>query len=161
MTFGALGLAVRAPFVLPSGRGEAPEGCMRTMLSVLTVVAVVACSDSFTPTIDNVAGDYSLERLTVIENSSTTDWVAAGATLTISLDTNGTTTGHLFVPGGAAGGGDFDADLAGTWTLTDGIVEFNQTADSFVRDMAFSARENRLAGDETFSGTRVIAVLTK
>ncbi len=134
---------------------------MRLRPSLVAVAAVVACSDSFSPTVDNVAGGYVLNTLVTTETAGTTDWRARGATFTITLATNGTTTGHLFIPGAGAGGGDFNADMAGTWTLTGSTVEFAQTADSFVRDMAFKAAENRLTGDETFSGTRVRVVLTK
>jgi len=135
---------------------------MRLIPSLVAVAAVVTCSDSFTPTLENVVGDYTFESLTAVtDTGGTQDWVAAGATITISLGTNGTTTGHLFLPGAGDGGADVNADMAGTWTLTDGIVEFGQTADTFVRDMTFSARKDRLAADRTFTGARVIVVLTK
>ena len=138
---------------------------MRLTLSVLCAVTVVACSDSFKPTTENVVGDYSLQSLTTTDTSGTTDWVAAGSTLTISLDTNGTVTGNLFIPGAAEGGGDFIADMAGTWSLIGDVITFSQTADTFVRDMNFSAGKDRLSGDETFSfntvPTRVRIVLTK
>jgi len=135
---------------------------MRLIPSLVAVAAVVACSDAFSPTIDNVAGEYTLDQLTTVtDTGGTKNWVAAGATFTISLGTNGTTTGQLFIPEGGAGGVDFNADMAGTWTLTDGIVGFDQTADSFVRDYLFSARENRLAADRNDPGIRVIVVLRK
>ena len=44
--------------------------------------------------------------------------IIAGSTVAITLATNGTTTGRLFVPGGADDGSDLDGDLAGTWTLS-------------------------------------------
>ncbi len=136
---------------------------MRLTLSVVSAVAVVACSDSFTPTAENVSGDYSLQTLTTKDLGPAKDWVAAGATLTITLAPNGTTTGHLFIPGADTAGTDFNADMAGTWTLTGDTVRFTQTADSFIRDMVFFARENRLVGDHAFgaSGVSVSVVLTK
>jgi len=138
---------------------------MKRLISLLAVAAVVACSDSFSPTTGNVAGDYSIQTLTTTDTSGTTDWVAAGSTLTLSLAANGTTTGHFFVPGAAEGGGDFHADMAGTWSLSGNRITFTQTADTFVRDMDFIARKDRLSGDQTFSfnatATRVRIVLTK
>jgi hypothetical protein len=163
MTFGARRLALRAHSVCLPGQGETtPEDRVRTILAV-AAAAALACSDSFTPTAENVVGDYTLERLvTVTDTGGTYDWRAAGATLTISLDTNGTTTGHLFIPHGGEQGADLDADMAGTWTLTDGIVEFDQpNTDTFVRDYAFSAGKNRLTVDRTDPEGRFVVVLTK
>ena len=98
--------------------------------SLLAVAAVVACSDPFTPTIENVAGTYRLARLTAIYGTASMEWVARGGTLTITLEANGTTTGRLFLLGADESGADFDVDMAGTWTLVDGVVVFNQGADS-------------------------------
>lgn len=138
---------------------------MRLLLTLFTaaalVVSIAACSDSFSPTVENVAGDYTLARLTTVtDTGGTVEWMPEGATFTISLAPNGTTTGHLFIPGANAGS-DFNADMAGTWALTGRVVRFTQTADSFVRDMDFIAGNKNLTGDETFTDTRVRVVLTK
>ena len=121
------------------------------LLAATTVAAVIACSDSFKPTTENVVGDYSLQTLMTTDTSGTTDWVAAGSTLTLRLESNGTTIGHFFAPGAGEGGGDFNADMAGTWSLSGGQITFTQTADTFVRDMDFIAGKGRLSGDQTFS----------
>lgn len=126
------------------------------------LVVAVACSDPFKPTTANVAGDYSLERLLIItDTGGTRDWRAAGSTFTISLTTGGTTTGHLFIPGGNEGGGDFSADMSGTWALSGDTVSFDQAADSFVRDYVWTARANHIVTDRSLPGLRVIVVLRK
>lgn len=122
---------------------------------------LLGCSDSFTPSIGNVAGSYTSTTFLTTDSTGTTDQLAAGTTFTISLAANGTTTGRLFVPGAGAGGGDLDADMAGTWTLTGTTVQFAQTADTFVRDMPFRAESNRLRGEAVFGATTVRVVLTK
>jgi hypothetical protein len=138
---------------------------VKRISSLLAVVTIVACSDAFKPTTENVVGTYSLQTLTTTDTSGTTDWVASGATLTLTIAANGTTSGNLFIPGAAEGGGDFNADMAGTWSLSGAVITFDQTADTFVRDMDFSAGKDRLAGDQSFSfnavPTRVRIVLTK
>jgi hypothetical protein len=135
---------------------------MKCVSTLLAAVAVLACSDSFTPTVDNVAGTYSLQTFrTITDTNGTKDWVAAGATFSLVLAANGTTTGQLFIPGGDEDGGDFSADMTGTWTLTDRTVEFDQGADSFVRDFPFSAGENTLTMDRTIPGLRLTVVLRK
>ena len=126
---------------------------METMLSLVAV--------GFDPTTENVAGDYRLQALVTMSGGVWTDWRAAGATFTIALAPNGTTSGHVFIPGSDDGGGGFSVDLAGRWALSGETVTFAQAADSFVREMAFVVGENLLTGDHTFAGTRVKVVLVK
>lgn len=134
---------------------------MRLIPGVFAVAALLACSDPFQPTTENVAGAYRVRALTVTDTSGTTDWKARGATWTLSLAANGTTTGHLFIPDAGEEGGDFSADMAGTWTLSGDTIQFDQASDSFVRDMPFFASENRITGDHTFGPNRIRLVLTK
>jgi hypothetical protein len=135
---------------------------VKPIASLLAVAAVVACSDSFNPTIENVAGDYTLQTFMTTDTAGTTDWRATGATLTLSLDTNRTASGHLHVPGGGEGGGDLDADMAGTWTLVGKSVTVDQTADTFVRDMTWKPiLGGLLAAERSFGGTLVRVQLQK
>ena len=135
---------------------------MKQIPSFLAVVAAVACSDSFKPTTENVLGDYSVRSFTTTDTSGTIDWVQRGATLTLTLGPFGTTTGHLFAPGAAEGGGDEDQILIGDWTLTGNTITFSMPAiDTFVRDMPWTVTKNRLSGDHTFGGTRIRVVLAK
>ena len=116
----------------------------------------------FQPSLQNVSGSYTARSFMTTASDSTIDWIARGATMTITLTTDGATTGHLFVPGGAVGGGDLDADMAGRWLLVGTTVQFGQSADTFVRGIDFSASQNRLFADHTFAdGTEVRIVLMK
>ena len=136
---------------------------MKRLPQLLALAAVLACSDApFAPTVENMAGDYTAHVLLTSDNAGAVDWIAHGATLTLGLGRDGTTSGHLFVPGGGDGGSDLDADMAGVWLLVGGKVSFGQTADTFVRNMDFVPSQDRLSGDHTFDdGTRVRVVLTK
>jgi hypothetical protein len=126
------------------------------------LAAALACSDSpFEATIENVAGAYSATRLTTTESGVTTNQLTHGATLDLTLAADGSTTGRLFIPGGAEGGGDFDEDLTGTWTLTGKSVTFDHAADTFVRDMPFTAGLDRLSGEATFGDVTVRVTLEK
>ena len=124
-------------------------------------IALACDGDPFAPTVSNVTGSYTATTFTTTSGGVTTDHLADGASFTITLRADGTTTGRLFIPGGDEGGGDLDADMAGTWTLTGSTVEFTQTADTFVRDMPFTASRNRLGGIATFSGTTIRVTLVK
>ena len=135
---------------------------MKRILLAVTAAAAVACSDAFKPTTENVLGDYNLRTFETTETSGTIDWVQRGGTMTISLGPFGVTTGHMFMPGAAEGGGDFDQLLIGDWTLTGNTITFDMPAvDTFVRDMPWTVTENKLSGDHTFGGTRIRVVLTK
>ncbi len=125
-------------------------------------VASLGCGgDPFTPTVMDLVGSYTATTFTTTSGGTTTDQLAAGASLSLTLAGDGTTTGRLFVPGGAQGGGDLDADMAGTWTLTGRTVTFTQTADTFVRDMPFTAEPNQLRGNATFGGTTIRVTLSQ
>ena len=54
-----------------------------------------------------------------------------------------------------------EADLTGTWTLSGNTVTFNQTADTFIRDVDFTAAQNSLDAEGTFDGTTVHLTLSK
>jgi hypothetical protein len=129
-------------------------------------LAVLACgggSDggSFSPTTETVAGSYTASSFTLTSSVGTTDLLALGSSVTVTLAADGTTTGRLFVPGGAEDGSDLDADLAGTWTLTGTTVTFNQSNDTFIRDVQFTAGRNTLNGEGVFGHATVRLVLGK
>jgi len=137
---------------------------IRSMLALAVAALPAACThDSFTPNINSVAGDYHLQALTVTDIGSTRDWVAMGATMTITLAPNGTTTGRLFMPGADLGGSDLDVSLEGSWTVSGRSVEFIQLYYSVVQDVTFFATDNRLEGNHAFGVTGVSTriVLTK
>ncbi|HEX2167359.1 MAG TPA: hypothetical protein VHG09_09040, partial [Longimicrobiales bacterium] len=85
------------------------------------------------------------------------DFLAAGATLDITLNSDGTTTGTFFVPDGDEEGGDVLDDLTGTWTLDDNEVEFDHTADTFITDVTWTYANGRLSAEHA----DVRAVLTR
>ena len=137
------------------------------VLQTLTVgLALGACGgggdgDPFTPTEETVAGNYTAFSFTLTSSLGTVDLLALGSTVNVVLAANGTTTGRLFVPGGEEGGGDLDVDLAGTWALAGTTVTFNQTADTFIRDVEFTVAPNQLSAEGTFNGDVVQLVLRK
>ncbi|HLB37993.1 MAG TPA: hypothetical protein VJL31_15580 [Gemmatimonadales bacterium] len=136
-----------------------------------TLITLLACTDptldpppvesAAPPTVQEVAGSYNATTFTTREGGVTIDRLAQGALLDIVLQADSTTTGRLFVPDGAEDGGDFDANLAGTWVLRGDTVEFDHMADTFVRDMPFVFSNNKLTGERTFGTTTVLVVLSK
>lgn len=141
----------------------------RSLAVLLAAASLSACSDSVAPsaepTMQMVAGLYQASEsfgalsLTTTADGHTIDWIAAGTSILLELNSDGTTTGRLFIPGGDEDGGDLDADLTGTWTLSGGTVRLSHAADTFLRDMDFTFRDSRLEGEETFGEVTVSAVL--
>ena len=139
---------------------------MRTVLRRLVVLGLTfaagACGDdTFDPTNENVAGAYAAETFTITTTEGVEDLLALGAEVTITLAADGTTTGRLFVPDGEEEGGDLERDLTGTWTLADGIVTFDHESDTFIRDVQFTASEDRLTSEGTFGPQTLHLVLRK
>jgi hypothetical protein len=116
--------------------------------------ALAAACDSVSEP-EQVPGEYRATSLTATENGTTTDVLRQGVSLDIKLNDDGTTTGRFFVPN------EVDASMAGRWTLRGDTVRFEQSADTFVRDVPFLARNGRLQADETFDRTRVRVTLSK
>jgi hypothetical protein len=126
-------------------------------------VAFAACGGdhSFSPTVENVAGAYAAMTFTLTTSAGTTDLLALEALVSVTLAGNGTTSGQLFVPGGAEDGGDLDEALTGTWTLTGSTITFNQSTDTFIRDVEFTAARNRLTCEGAFGDETIRLVLTR
>jgi hypothetical protein len=130
-------------------------------LGVLLAAATIACESTSGPDREAVAGAYVATTFTTVTNSVSTDQLAAGASLSITLNSDWSTVGQLVVPGANTDGSDFIASMAGSWTLGGTTVAFQQTADTFMREMDFEISGNTLVGDEIFGDTRVIVTLTK
>ena len=111
-----------------------------------------------------LAGNYTATQWVTTGGSGQTNQIVAGSTLSITLNSNGSTTGHLHL---AAAGSNpaFDADMAGTWAQVGSTVTFGQAADTFVRDMQFAVVANgakwALEGNQVFSGTQIKITLTQ
>ena len=136
---------------------------MRTMIrraaTLCLAVALAACGDDdggFSPTVEDVAGSYTASTFTL----SSVDLLALGATVTATLDADGTTTGRLFVPG-LAGSDDIDEDLEGTWSLSGTTVTFSPSTSTLLTDVDFAAGPNTLTGEGTYQGGVLRLVMTK
>lgn len=144
----------------------------RAVLGGVTLATLLAaCGDDQATDPDpsarmaEVAGDYAAEgdqgTLMRTANGQTVDQLANGASVTITLSADGLTSGRLFVPGAEEDGSDFEADLAGTWSLRNETVEFSHEADTFIRDMSFEVEDGQLLGDEVFPDERIQIMLQK
>ena len=125
-------------------------------------LTIAACGDngpSF-PTQQSVAGTYVATTFLATSGGSTANLLTSGASVTLILNADGTTSGRLFVPASVTP--QVDAPLTGTWTFLDANdIDLSSNTDTFLRDMVFAVTANSLVGDQTFSATRIQVVLTK
>jgi len=143
---------------------------MRSLAPIAMLVTAAGCgSDSTGPQSQSqspsLSGSYTAFEWVTTGGSGQTNQLIAGSTLLITLNGNGTTTGHMHI---AASNGNPAAefDMAGTWTQSGNTVDFTQAADTFVRDMLFDVQPIAtgvvdLIGDQVFSGTQVKLTLRR
>jgi hypothetical protein len=128
-------------------------------------LALVGCGDDdddgFNPTVDDVAGSYTATTFTATSGSGEVDLLALGASVTATLEADGTTTGQLLVPGFGENGETLDEDLTGTWTLAGTTVTFSPSASTLINDVDFAVGPNTLTGEGTFDSSLLLLVLTK
>jgi hypothetical protein len=136
-----------------------------TIGSFFLAATIAACGDSSTPAQRLSTGNYAATIFTTTGTGGQTNQIAAGSELNLSLGPTGATAGHLHI---AASGSQpaIEADMAGTWTEEGNVVEIDQPADTFVRDMDFTAGPGvngtwTLSGDQSFNGTRIQITLTR
>ena len=131
-------------------------------LACALALSIAACGDNGpnVPTQQAVAGTYMATTFLATTGGVTTNLLTSGASVTLILGADGTTSGRLFVPASVAP--QVDASLAGTWTFFNATdIDITSTTDTFIRDMLFSVGGNTLVGDQTFGATRIQIVLTK
>ena len=124
-------------------------------------LTLLSCSCGTEPTDPDATGSYAATTLTVVDGTQTIDVLVAGGSLTMTLQSDGSTSGRLFVPGGGDNGQDLDENLAGTWTQTGVTVHFSQSADTFVRDASWTLVDRTLRTTYPSGSTTVTAVLTR
>lgn len=133
-----------------------------SVVTALPLLALVlfACDDDATGIDEDLVGSYQATTFTVTTDDGTTDVLAEGGSLDITLAADGTTSGTLIIPATQSESGEEEqASMSGTWSIESGTVTFEQDADTFVRDMGFQASEGRLEGEETFGEETVHVIL--
>jgi hypothetical protein len=130
-------------------------------LACALIVSITACGDSNGPgVLHEVTGTYTATELKTTTAGVTTNQLAAGASVSLVLNSDHTTLGRLFIP--ASTSPAIDASLVGTWAfLANGDIDLTMAADTFLRDMVFGVSDNELVGDQTFGTTRIQIVLTQ
>lgn len=137
---------------------------MRSAAAVAALCGIWSCTTDTGLSIADVAGVYHASSFSsgpVPLGVPITNILANGGTLTLTLHTDGTTSGTLVIPPAVNGGLPSTISMTGTFELNGATITFDQAADSFVRDMDFEADGHLLYGSQAFSGLVVSVTLTK
>jgi hypothetical protein len=137
-------------------------GAMRKTLLTALLIGSVACGDDSTDP-SSIAGNYSATVFQVtLTGAQPIDVLAAGGSLTVTISDQNATTGTLSVPASLNGGTPFTATMTGTAVITGTTVRFEQTADTFVRDLNWTIAGTTLTTtNQTAGGASYTITLTR
>ncbi len=132
--------------------------------SVLFLIgAIINCSsdEPTTPTLS--AGTYSATTFRAVPTGQAPiDVLAAGGSLSVTIAADKSTTGTLNLPASVTGGAPFTATMTGTAVQTGSTVQFQQTADTFVRNLTWQLGTNTLTVvDQTAGGASFTITLKR
>ncbi|MBW8770594.1 MAG: hypothetical protein JF589_12610 [Gemmatimonadetes bacterium] len=129
------------------------------LLAMCFAVWSSACGGDSTTQVSTIAGNYSATVFQVTPTGlPTIDVLAQGGTLTLSIAADNSTTGNISLPASVLGTA-FSENLSGTAVQSGNTVHFQQSIDTFVRDLTFTIvgtslqATNQVAGGASFTIT--------
>lgn len=128
--------------------------------SLFALLILGSACDSTDPS--PIAGTWVATSFVVTETGEAPiDVLAEGGDLTITIASNNSTTGTLTVPGSLTNGADQSFSMSGTAIISGNTVDFEQSADTFVRDMTWQIVGDELHGTFSNAGVSVAITLTR
>lgn len=133
-----------------------------SLLLLMPALAALGCEDSEHPDTADVIGDYRATTLTSTDiRGASQDWLALGASISLTLNANKTTEGHLYIPPLDESDPVVSVDLAGTWDIVGGVIALNHEPNTFLCDIEFSFDGVRLTGQLPNPDASIYVVLAK
>ena len=109
--------------------------------AVFIIAALISCNsdESTGPTLSGkyVATTFSVVPTPLGMPMPAIDILAAGGSLSVVIGTDLTVTGTMNIPGTITGGPAWIESMAGTAEQTGSTIQFQQTADTFVRKLTW------------------------
>ena len=135
----------------------------RTSRLLLAATLAIASGCAAAPNVPpaGVPGSYHATTFTLSSGGPAVNLLALGASFTMALATDHTTTGRLIIPPSVTGGENIDESLDGTWQQSHHTVYFDGPADTFVRDVPFVVRGASLSGEWVSPGGQLLMTLSK
>jgi hypothetical protein len=139
---------------------------MRPRLSRCALLAACwlsACGGTDTTSGNFIPGTYNAALFLVTPSGQAqANVLAAGGSLSITISGSGQTTGSLNIPASVTGTTAFTASMEGTAVITGLTVQFQQAADTFVRDLVWSRVGPSLTvSDQSVGGASYTITLTR
>jgi len=131
--------------------------------AVAILGTLAACGEDGVIDPDPIAGTYTATTFRVARpSSSEINVLAQGGNFSIILGGNGTTTGTLSLPAVVTGAAALQASMVGTVERNGNSVSFEQTADTFVRDLNWTVAGRTITvTNQSVSGATYTIVLTR
>ncbi len=137
----------------------------KAVISFSLIFFLFACAEdkpTAPPTNDQLAkevlGKYSTTEFKLtLENKAPIDILSVGGYIEIELYDDKTTTGTFYLPDtlDLTVGGEFVANLSGTYIIKNNKLNFEHNADTFIRNVDFDFFESQLSGSYEKSGVLV------
>jgi hypothetical protein len=137
---------------------------VRTLCSALVAVsALAACGEDRAIDPNSIAGVYSATTFRATPTGAAEiDVLAQGGSLIITIGGGNATTGALTLPATVTGTTTTQTSMAGTAVRTGNGIRFDQTADTFVRDLNWTLANNALSvTNQTVGGVTYTIVMTR
>jgi hypothetical protein len=127
-------------------------------LLTLSSAWLSACGSDTPDQPSSIAGAYAATVFRVTPTGQPTiDVLGQGGSLSVTIASNNTASGSLSLPASVAGTA-FTASMTGTVVQTGATVRFEQTADTFVRDLTFTVVGNTLQATNQVAGAASFTV---
>jgi hypothetical protein len=136
---------------------------LRWLALASVLILASSCENKVSIVGDVLAGNYiSTSFLMTPVGQPTFDVLAKGGSLTINIAADSTTTGSLTLPAGTPGGQQGTASMAGKITRqADGTFVFNQTSNTFIKQLAWQQFTDALVSTSFLSNTQFQITLRK
>ena len=131
----------------------------RFLAPVLALVAIIGCGGDGPTSPGNLAGSYAATTLQVTpDGQAPINVLSNGGSLTLTLNNDNSVTGTLNLPASVTGQQALTASMSGTVVVGNNTVAFQQTADTFVRDLTWSVGTNALSVTNQRAGAAVFTI---
>lgn len=150
--------------VVYSGMALTLRRLRRRAFVPVVALALAGCDvDNISLEVPPLAGSFTTTIFRVIPpGQPVVDVLAAGGSLSVVINSDNTMTGLLKMPAGLIGASAIEANMAGTVTKTStGRLRFQQTADTFVRELEWFEYTNALTTTTNLGGTQFEIALTR
>ncbi len=116
-------------------------------------LVTAGCSNPLT--VESLEGTYMATTFMLVEVGNAMD---VGGTFIMTIDADGTASGHLFVPAQPSGAQELNFDLDGTFSVVDGSLRFTQdpnTPSGYFGTLTWSFDGGRIRGTDVTLGVVV------